>query len=106
MYPTGAVAPKLYGLPKIYKRDTPLRPIVSSRGSINFELAKELSRILRPLVGSSPHHIKNTADLVQQLKGITLKANEAIVSYDVSALITSVPIDPAINIIRRKLELD
>ena len=106
MYSTGAVAPKFYGLPKIHKRNIPLRTIVSSRGSINYELAKELSRILRPLVGSSPHHIKNTADFVQQLKGITLKANEAIVSYDVSALFTSVPIDPAINIIKRKLELD
>ena len=30
MYPTGAVAPKFYGLPKIHKRDIPLRPIVSS----------------------------------------------------------------------------
>ena len=53
-----------------------------------------------------PHHIRNTADFVQQLKGITLKAYEAMVSYDVSALFTSVLIDPAINIIRRKLELD
>ena len=53
------------------KRDIPLRPIVSSRGSINYEVAKELSRILRPLVDSSPHHIKNTGDFVQQLKGIT-----------------------------------
>ena len=103
MYPTEAVAPKFYGLPKIHKRDIPLRPITSSRGSINYEVTKELSRILRPLVGSSPHHIKNTADFVQQLKGITLNANENIVSYDVSALFTSVAIDPAINIIRRKL---
>ena len=106
MYPTGAVAPMFYGLPKIHKRDISLRPIVSSRDSINYEVAKDLSRILRPLVGSSPHHIKNIGDFVQQLKGITLKANENIVSYDVSALFTSVPIDPAINIIRRKLELD
>ena len=93
MYPTGAVAPKIYGLPKIHRRDIPLRLIVSSRGSINYEVAKELSRILRPLVGSSPNHIKNTTDFVQQLKGITLEANESIVSYDVSALFTSVPID-------------
>ena len=54
MYSTGAVAPKFYGLPKIHKRDILLRPIVSSRCSINYEVAKELSRILRPLVGSSP----------------------------------------------------
>ena len=93
------------GYPKFTKRH-PHRPIVSSRGSINYEVTKELSRVLRPLVSSSLHHIKNTADFVQQLKGITLEANENMVSYDVSALCTSVPIDPTINIIRRKLELD
>ena len=30
VYPTGASAPKFYGLPKIHKEDVPLRPIVSS----------------------------------------------------------------------------
>ena len=54
MYPTGAVPPKCYGLPKIHKRGNPLRPIVSSRGSISYEVAKELARIQKPLVGSSP----------------------------------------------------
>ena len=106
MYPTGAVAPKFYGLPKIHKRDIPLRPIVSSRGSINYEVAKEHSRILRPLVGKSPHHINNTGDFVQQVRGIKLQATECITSYDVSALFTSVPIESAITIIRNKLELD
>ena len=32
VYPTSAVPPKFYGLPKIHKVGTPLRPIVSSRG--------------------------------------------------------------------------
>ena len=89
-----------------FTRDIPLRTIVSSRGSINYEVAKELARILRPLVGNSPHHIKNTGDFVEQMKGIKLQAYECITSYDVSALFTSVPIDPAINIIRRRLELN
>ena len=106
MYPTGAVAPKFYGLPKIHKGDIPLRPIVSSRGSISYEVAKELSRILRPLVGKSPHHIKNTGDFVQQVRGIKLQPTECITSYDVSALFTSVPIEAAITITRNKLELD
>ena len=88
MYPTGAVPPKFYGLPKIHKRGIPLRPIVSSRGSISYEVAKELSRILKPLVGSSPHHIKNTGDFIEHIKDITLQANETITSYDVSALFT------------------
>ena len=68
-------------------------------------MAKDLARILRPLVRSSSHHIKNTCDFVQQIKGIQLQPNECIASYDVSALFKSVPIDPAINIIRRKQEL-
>ena len=106
MYPTAAVAPKFYGLPKTHRRDIPLRPIESSMDSINYEVAKELSRILRPLVGNSLHHIKNTGYFVQQMKGTTLQANECITSYDVSALFTSVCIDPAINIITKKLELD
>ena len=31
MYPTHCTAPKFYGLPKIHKTGTPLRPIVSIR---------------------------------------------------------------------------
>ena len=45
VYPTGASAPNIYGLPKIHK-DVPLRPIVSSIGSVTYGVAKELSRIL------------------------------------------------------------
>ena len=40
------------------------------------------------------------------MKGIRLQPREFIASYDVSAPLTSVPIEPAITIIRRKLELD
>ena len=54
LYHTGAVTPKFYGLPKIHKDGIPLRPIVSSRGSISYGVAKEIARILKPLVGSSP----------------------------------------------------
>ena len=102
--PQGLWQQSSMGYPK-FTTDIPLRPTVSSRGSLIYEVAKELSRILRPLVGKSPHHIKNTGDFVQQVKGITLKPGECITSYDVSTLFTSVPIEPAINIIRRMLEL-
>ena len=40
MYPTGCIIPKFYGLPKIQKTGNPLRPIVSSRGSITYGVAK------------------------------------------------------------------
>ena len=44
LYPTGAVPPKYYGLPKIHKADVPLRPIISGRVSATYETAKELSK--------------------------------------------------------------
>ena len=106
LYPTGAGSPKFYGLPKIHKEGTPLRPIVSSIGAVTYSTSKELARILKPLVGKSPHHIHNNQDFIQHLKGITLGPDEAMVSYDVRALFTSVPIQPALEVIEKLLKED
>ena len=106
MYPTGCVPPKFYGLPKIHKPDTLLRPVVSSCGSVAYGVAKELAKILKPLVGKSPHHITNTQDFMEQAKQIKLEPGECLSSYDVSALFTPVPIDPALNIIKDLLDKD
>ena len=106
MYPTGAGSPKFYGLPKIHKPDTPLRPIVSSTGTVSYNIAKELAKILKPLVGMSTHHLQNTKDFIKQLKDVRLQQDKSIISYDVKALFTSVPIQPVLNIIKNKLEND
>ena len=106
MYPTGCVPPKFYGFPRIHKWDTPVRSIVSSCGSVTYGVAKELAKILKPLVSKSPHHINSTRDFVEQVKHITLAPGECLSSYDVSALFTSVPVDPALNIIRDLLDKD
>ena len=65
--PQGAVSSKFYGLPKVHKPGNPLRPIVSSTGTATYHTAKELARILKPLVGSSTHHVLNTRDFVEQI---------------------------------------
>ena len=49
LYPTGAAPHKYYGLPKVHKPGVPLRPIISSIGSVTYTTAKELSRILNLL---------------------------------------------------------
>ena len=106
MHPTGCVPPKFYGLPKIHKTGNPLRPIVSSRGSVTYGVAKVLSIVIKPLVGKSPHHIQSTCDFVAKAKRLTLQVGECLSSYDVTLLFTSVPIDPALNIIKDLLEND
>ena len=106
LYPTGAVFPKYYGLPRIYKTGVPLRPIISSRGSATYESAKELAKILKPLVGRSPHHVQSNKEFLDSIKDIKIKPEECIMSYDVSALFISIPIEPAINIIEKHLKED
>ena len=106
LYPTEASSPKFYGLQKVHKQGMPLRPIVSSIGAATYEPAKVLSKILKPLVGKSPHHVQNNQEFLQHLKGIQLGPVEIIISYDVKALFTSVPIQPALNIIEKLLEED
>ena len=59
LYPTGTRSPKFYGMTKVHKEGIPLRPIVSSVGSVAYETAKELSRILKPLVGKTTHHVRH-----------------------------------------------
>ena len=106
MYPTGASSPKLYGLPKIHKKNNPLRPIVSSRGSVTCGVAKELARILKPLTGNTIHHISNSMEFADDIKKIKLEEGEYIISYDVSALFTSIPVQSAIEVTKKRLEQD
>ena len=106
MYPTGCVPSKFYGLPKIHKTGNPLRPIVSCRGSVTYGVAKGLSKVIKLLVGKSPHHIQSTGDFVSKAKKFTLQTGECLASYDVTSLFTSVPIDPALDIIKDLLEKD
>ena len=98
--------PKFYGLPKIHKPGIPLRPIVSSCGYVTYGVAKELAKILKPMVGKSPHHINSTQDFVEQVKHFTLAPGECLSCYDVYALFTSVPIGPALKKIKILLVKD
>ena len=97
MYPTGASSPKLYGLPKIHKKDIPLRSIVSSQGSVSYGVAKELARILKPLAGNNSHQVNNSKEFADDIKKMRLEEGECIMSYDVAALFTSIPVKPAMQ---------
>ena len=66
------------------------------------ELQKSKPGSWNLLWGTSPHHVLNTRDFVQHLKGIRLQQDECIMSYDVKAPFTSVPIQPTVNIIKKQ----
>ena len=105
-YPTAECTPKMYGLPKIHKKEAPLRPIVSSIGSVMYHSAKYLARVIGPLVGHSEHHIINSVDFVKKVQNLELSPTDKLVYYDVCSLFTSIPIDKAIKVIEQKLIMD
>ena len=78
MYPTEASSPKFYGLPKKHRKNIPLRPIVSSIGSVTYGVAKEISRIMKPLMGTSEHHVKNTKEFADEIRKTKLEEGNAL----------------------------
>ena len=98
--------PSFMGSPKSTNQTHPLRPIVSSCELVTYGVAKELTKILKPLVGKSPHHIHSTHDLVEQVKQFTLVPGECLSSCDVSVWFTSVPVHLSLVVNKDLLEKD
>ena len=106
IYPTVADVSTFYGLIKIHKAGYPLRPIVSSIGAVTYELARFVALIISPLVGQTEHHITNTHVFVEKIHDLKLHPDESIVSFDVSALFTSIPVKEALEVVKELLERD
>ena len=77
-----------------------------SIGSVSYGVAKELARIIKPLVGATEYHVNNSMEFTEEIKKMKLEEGECLTSYDVSALFTSIPISSALDIINNKLQDD
>ena len=95
MKPMGSQPARLYGLAKVHKNDTPIRPVLSMPGSAYFGVASQvafwLSLIPECQINSST---KSVCDSLHELQ---LDKNEELVSFDVSSLYTNVPVREAIQ---------
>ena len=106
MYPSGYVHALIYGTPKMHKFSSKdsfpkLRPIVSSIGTFNYNLARFLFDFLSPLVPND-YSCKDTFSFVSQIKNANL-SRKLLVPYDVTSLFINIPLqettDIAINVI-------
>ena len=98
-------SPRLRGLPKVHKLGMPMRPIISGIGSAPHKLAKVLAKPLTRALGTlSGGHIRNTSDMIDQLKNIDMK-NKKLASFDVKSLFTNVPVEGALEAIKQVIDL-
>ena len=64
-----------------------------------YNLAKYLTRILKVYVGHTSSFVKDSKGLTDKLQSLELENNEELVSFDVSALFTSIPVNQALDVI-------
>ena len=104
--PRYSTPPQMYGLPKIHKECTPMRPIVSTIKSLAYKLAKELTRILTPLAGHTAYIFMNSTTIVSRIQDIQMTPEDRLVSFGVKSLFTEVPVEAALKVIEEKLTND
>ncbi|XP_067633938.1 uncharacterized protein [Eurosta solidaginis] len=97
---TTALPPRIYGLPKLHKEGTPLRPICSATGSPAHNLCKYIADILKSATANSAYNIKNTLEFKTKIKNTYISDNEKLISFDVISLFPSIPTQLALEIIR------
>ena len=93
---TGAQPARLYGLAKVHKKDTPLRPVLSLPGSQYDRINKWLAKLFEKVPGANIE--TSTQEVCKEIRDIKLEDDETIFSMDVKSLYTNVPVLEAISI--------
>ena len=78
--------PRVYGLPKIHKANTPLRPIVSCVNTFAYDASAFLANILSPLTGNSDFTVTNSAHFASIISSEKIQDHEIMVSFDIESL--------------------
>ena len=99
--PSGSSPGILYGLPKVHKKECPMRPILNTIGTFNYNLAKFFVPIIEP-VTTNQFTLKNSYEFVKELSDLKIP-NGVMASFDVVSLFTNIPLDETIEIITEEL---
>ena len=83
-----------------------MRVIVSTIGTPPYGISKYLVDIIQLTLNKNHQKVKNSRSFVSQAQAWKIEPDEIQVSYDVTNLYPSVPIDKAIDVIIQQLSED
>ena len=109
LYPNGSSRGKFYGTAKIHKlsqgdqiEKLPIIPIICTIDTTTYQLAKHLTKRLSPL-NASQYTVKSTKDFIEKLRTVKVPKGYQMVSFDVKALFTNVPLEYTIDLVLKRI---
>ena len=101
MRSTGGKSAHSYGLAKVHKAETPLRPVLSLPGSLYESVNKTFANFLNNIDGANIE--TNTKYAREMIENIALNQDETVISLDVKSLYINVLLKEVIEIALQKL---
>ena len=92
--------PIFYGIPKVHKSPTTLRPVVSSVNSLLAIFSNWLDFKLKELLPHIKSYIKDSTAVIKELKELTIPSNALLFSADATSMYTNIDTRLAVESIK------
>ena len=92
--------PKLYSLIELHKIGFPIRPVVSFFSALSYNISYIITQYTD---FSTKFQIKNSIELIKKIEFIKLPNNAKVISFDVTNLFPSIPVQDTITLVEKLL---
>jgi hypothetical protein len=92
--------PIFYGLPKVHKTPTTLRPVVSGSSSLSAVVSAWLDYKIKTLLPHVQSYIKNSTEVIKDLKALCIPKGACLFSADATTMYTNTNTNLGISSIR------
>ena len=92
----------LYGLPKVHKNNTPVRPILAAYNTSTYNIAQKLVPELSHIT-TNDYTISNSFEFAKEITSFKDSDKFFMVSFDIESLYTNIPLKETIEICINKI---